>query len=201
VADQPDYTPASELEWRFERGFSGAKKPGAARRVLSSSTLTMRKSALLFTLVVLTLAALAQNNRPTAPNTQPDYSGMYTFLTEGEFVQLNLEEGGKLTGYVSRYGSVESDRGAFLDQFFKTASLKGEHIEWTTEPVHGVWYEFKGTIGRGSGKTPDNEGYYAMRGTLAEHTTDAAHKESVRQREVVLKSFPQGVGDDHENRD
>lgn len=160
----------------------------------------MRKSALLFTLVALTLAALAQSTRPAAP-AQPDYSGMYTFLAEGEFVQLNLEDGGKVTGYVSRYGSVESDRGAFLDQFFKTASLNGQHIEWTTEPVHGVWYEFKGTIGRGPGKTPDNDGYYAMRGTLLEHTTDAERKESVRQREVVLKSFPQGLDQDHENRD
>lgn len=168
--------------------------------MLSSSTLTMRKSALLFTLVALTLAALAQSTRPAAP-AQPDYSGMYTFLAEGEFVQLNLEDGGKVTGYVSRYGSVESDRGAFLDQFFKTASLNGQHIEWTTEPVHGVWYEFKGTIGRGPGKTPDNDGYYAMRGTLLEHTTDAERKESVRQREVVLKSFPQGLDQDHENRD
>lgn len=169
--------------------------------MLSSSTLTMRKFALLFALFALTLAALAQNNRPPAPNGQPDYSGMYTFLAEGEFVQLNLEEGGKLTGYVSRYGSVESDRGAFLDQFFKTASLNGQHIAWTTEPVHGVWYEFKGTIGRGNGKAPDNEGYYAMRGTLVEHTTDAERKESVRQREVVLKSFPQGLDEGHENRD
>jgi hypothetical protein len=145
---------------------------------------------------------MAQKDRP-APNAAQtdDYTGMYTFLTEGEFVQLNIEEGGKVTGYVSRYGSLESDRGAFLDHFFKNASLQDSRIEWTTEPVHGVWYEFKGKIGRGKGKTPNDEGYYAMQGTLVEHSKDAGNKESARQREVTLKSFPQGLGDAHEKRD
>jgi hypothetical protein len=160
----------------------------------------MRISAVLLALVALVAGALAQQNPPATPPAE-DYSGMYTFLAEGEFVQLNLEEGGKVTGYVSRYGTLDSDRGAFLDQFFKTGSLKGQHMEWTTEPVHGVWYDFKGTIGRGPGKTPDDDGYYTMRGTLTEHTTDAARKETARQREVVLKSFPQGLGEERGKRD
>jgi hypothetical protein len=126
---------------------------------------------------------------------------MYTVLADGEYVQLNIENGGKVTGYVSRYGSLESDKGAFLDHFIKTGSLSDKRIDWKTDPVHGVWYEFKGTIGRGNGKTPDDEGYYAMRGTLVEHSTDAAKKESARQREVVLKSFPQGLGEPADKHD
>ena len=149
--------------------------------------------------------ALAQSTsspkRATSPTQGDDFSGMYTFLAEGEFVQLNVEDAGKVTGYVSRYGSLDSDKGAFLDHFIKNGSLRDRRIEWTTEPVHGVWYDFKGTIGRGSGKTPDDEGYYTMRGTLVEHMSDAARKESARQREVVLKSFPQGLGDEQEKRD
>src|SRR5579864_4541378 len=48
-----------------------------------------------------------------------EYSGMYTFLKEGEFVQVTLEDAGHVTGFVSRFGDGESDKGAFLDQFFK----------------------------------------------------------------------------------
>ena len=160
----------------------------------------MIKNVLLLSLVALATLALAQSNRPAGPPAE-DLSGMYTFLADGEYVQLNIEDAGKVTGYVSRYGSLESDRGAFLDHFIKKGALKESRIEWTTEPVHGTWYDFKGTIGRGNGKTPNDEGYYAMRGTLVEHMTDALKKETARQREVVLKSFPEGLGEAKEKRD
>src|SRR5690349_16137163 len=42
------------------------------------------------------------------------YSGMYTFLKEGEFVQVTVEDQGHVTGFVSRFGDGESDKGAFL---------------------------------------------------------------------------------------
>src|ERR1051326_8337434 len=73
---------------------------------------------------------------PAVQSTVPDeISGMYTFLREGEFVQITVENG-QLSGFVSRYGERESDRDAFLDQFFSKASLAGNHIEFTTKPVH-----------------------------------------------------------------
>jgi hypothetical protein len=203
VSDLRDYTPAPELKSESESGVSQVKRVGAAAGVLSSSSLesTMRIFLLLLSVVTFAAVAVGQKDRPTTPAPSDDFSGMYTFLADGEFVQLNLEDGGKVTGYVSRYGTLESDRGAFLDQFFKSGTLNGQHIEWVTEPVHGVWYDFKGTIGRGNGKTPDNEGYYTMHGTLTEHSTDAARKETARQREVVLKSFPEGLGDEKDKRD
>jgi hypothetical protein len=197
VTDQPDYTPAPALERHAECGLSSLKTIGPEARVLSSSSLEtiMRITRLLLTFLLLAGLAVAQKGRSTSPSDQPDdYSGMYSFTADGEFVQISIEDGGKVTGYVSRYGSLESDKGAFLDHFIKTGSIKDRHLEWRTEPVHGVWYEFKGTVGRGNGKTPDDEGYYTMRGTLVEHSTDAEHKESARQREVVFKSFPQDVG-------
>lgn len=141
-------------------------------------------------LFLLACAATAQT-KPPAPT--DDYSGMYSFLKEGEFVQINLEGKGKVTGFISRFGEQESDRGQFLDQFFKQGSLDGTHIEFTTQEVHAVRFEFKGTIGRGAGKTPDDEDYYEMRGTLTEYTTDANHQTSARSREVTFKSFPQDV--------
>ncbi len=133
-------------------------------------------------------AALAQS-RPTSD----DYSGMYSFLKDGEFVQLNLEGQGKVTGFVSRYGDSESDRGAFLDHFFKKASMNGNRVQFTTDQVHGVWFDFNGTLQRGAGKTPDDEDYYQMKGTLTEYTLDQDKKPSARSREVTFKSFPHDV--------
>lgn len=120
-----------------------------------------------------------------------EYSGMYTFLKEGEFVQVTVEDAGRVTGFVSRYGDLDSDKGAFLDQFFKTGKLEGNALTFTTEVVHGTSFEFKGIIERGEGKKPGDEAYYLLKGTLTETTTDANKKTSSRSREVVFKAFPE----------
>src|ERR1700751_4776983 len=78
-----------------------------------------------------------------------EYSGMYSFLKEGEFVQVSVEEAGGLTGFVSGFGGLESDKGGFLDHFFKIGKLDRNALTFTTETVHGVGYEFKGFIERG----------------------------------------------------
>ncbi len=98
-------------------------------------------------------------------------SGMYTFLREGEFVQITVEDG-RLSGFVSRYGERDSDRDAFLDQFFSKASLQGNNVTFTTKAVHGTWFEFSGLVGRGDAKTPDKEGYWIIRGTLKQYDED-----------------------------
>ena len=54
------------------------------------------------------------------------YSGMYSFLKEGEFVQVTVEDAGHVTGFVSRFGDQDSDKGVFLDQFFKAGKLDGD---------------------------------------------------------------------------
>ncbi len=131
-----------------------------------------------------------------AKSAADDYSGMYAFLQEGEFVQLTIEEENRVTGFISRYGDSESDRGAFLDQFFKQAKLEGNKLNFTTATVHGVWYEFKGTVERGEGKKSGDEGYYVLKGTLTQFSTDANKKTSSKAREVAFKSFPQDLGDE-----
>ena len=118
-----------------------------------------------------------------------DVSGMYTFLREGEFVQLTLEEG-RLTGYVSRFGDSDSDRGQFIDQFFDHASLQGDHLSFNTKTVHGIWYDFNGTISVIPGRKPGEEGYRVIKGTLVQHATDAKGVEKAMQRQVEFKSFP-----------
>lgn len=155
------------------------------------------------TLVLILLSfspILAGWQKDSAPAT-PDCSGMYTFLREGEFVQVTVEDEGKVTGFVSRYGDLESDRGAFLDQFFKEGKLDGNKLTFTTETVHGVWYDFKGAVERGEGKNPGDEAYYVLKGTLVQHATDPDKKTSARSREVLLKEFPQDAGAEPARKD
>jgi hypothetical protein len=143
-----------------------------------------------------------QNASPTAPaKASEDYSGMYSFLQDGEFVQVTVEDEGKVTGFVSRYGDLESDKGQFLDQFFKQGKLDGTKINFTTVIVHGVWFEFKGMIERGEGKNPGDEAYYVMKGTLTRSETDASKKTTSKSSEVAFKEFPQDAGAEPAKRD
>jgi hypothetical protein len=155
------------------------------------------KLAGLLPLILLTCGSLlagqnAQQN-PTPAKPGGDYSGMYSFLQDGEFVQITVEDEGRVTGFVSRYGDSESDHGAFLDQFFKQGKLDGTKLTFTTDTVHGVWYDFKGTVDRGQGKTPADEAYYIVKGTLTEYHTDANKKVTSKSHEVTFKSFPREV--------
>lgn len=123
---------------------------------------------------------------------EKDPSGMYSFLKEGEYVQLTMEDG-QLSGFISRFGDSDTDRGQFIDQFFSTGSLKDDHLTFATKTVHGVWYEFDGTIQKQPGKQPNQEGYRVLKGTLKQHTQDAKGADKVRERTVEFKSFPEGV--------
>ncbi|HUB02368.1 MAG TPA: hypothetical protein VL983_06770 [Terriglobales bacterium] len=151
----------------------------------------------LLALMICAGSVLAESQGPKpAPTASPgaDYSGMYSFLQDGEFVQLSIEDAGKVSGFVSRYGDTENDRGVFLDHFFKQGKLDGNQLTFTTETVHGVSYEFRGSIERGEGKTPGDEAYYVLKGTLVENSMDSGKKTSSRTREVALKMFPQDLG-------
>jgi hypothetical protein len=140
---------------------------------------------------VIPVAAQANSARPRVAGA--DYSGMYAFLQDGEFVQLTIEAGGRVTGFISRYGDSESDRGTFLDQFFKSGKLDGNELSFTTDTIHGVSFEFHGRVERGEGKSRGDEAYYILKGTLIETTSDEAKKTSSHSRDVQLKSFPQDL--------
>jgi hypothetical protein len=123
-----------------------------------------------------------------------DYSGMYTFLREGEFLQVSVEEAGRVSGFISRFGDSDADRNEFLDQFFESGKLDSSHLSFTTKNVHGTWFTFDGTLGRGAGKKPDEEGYYVIRGTLNRFQSDADKKNTTQNsRRVEFKSFPRDV--------
>jgi hypothetical protein len=131
-----------------------------------------------------------KENRPATPGAE--YSGMYSFLRDGELVQFTVEDRGHVIGFVSRYADPEGV-GSFLDHFFKSATLDGNKLAFTTEVVQGVSFEFRGMVKRGEGKSRADEAYYVLTGTLIENTVDAAKKTSSRSIEVELKSFPQDL--------
>ena len=155
----------------------------------------MKKLLFIYWMLLLGSVYLAGQTQPqaapAATRVADSYSGMYSFLQDGEFVQVSVEDGGRVNGFVSRYGDQESDRGAFLDQFFKEGKLDGKNLSFTTETVHAVWYEFKGTVERGEGKNPGDEAYYVLKGALTQYTTDVNKKTTSKAREVVFKAFPQ----------
>jgi hypothetical protein len=144
---------------------------------------------LLFPLVLAMMAgSLIAQTAPPA-----NYSGTYSFLKEGEFVQITVEDTGKVTGFISRYGDSDNERDAFLDHFFKDGKLSGSNLTFTTQTVHGAWFDFKGAFERGDGKTPGEEAYYLLKGTLTRNSTDANKKTTSTPMQVAFKSFPESM--------
>ncbi len=145
----------------------------------------MKKLAIIIVAIVALLTA-ALADEPKSAATTDDISGAYSFLKDGEFVQINVEQG-KLDGWISRFGELPSDKGAAIDQFFDKASLDGDKISFSTKMIHGVRYEFQGTVERGAAKSRAEEGYFVIHGNLTQYTTDAENKVTARQREVEFK--------------
>jgi hypothetical protein len=149
------------------------------------------KGASLFLVLVLialpSSTAVAQST--AGASVSSDLSGMFTFLREGEFVQLTVEDG-QLSGFVSRFGDSDSDKGQFIDQFFDKASIQGDHLTFKTKTVHAVWYEFDGTLTTVAGKQKGDEGYRVLKGKLTMHTADAKGADQASERTVEFKSFP-----------
>jgi hypothetical protein len=138
---------------------------------------------------------LAQTARPqdtSAPGN--DYTGMYSFLRKGEFVQLNVERGSsRVTGFVARQSDGEKE--VFIDHFFEKADLRDQGIRFSTREVHGIRFEFRGAISRGAAKTRNAEGYYQIKGTLIQYTSGANQKVTTKERAVTLVSLPQETCD------
>ena len=152
-----------------------------------------------FATAILLVATLlsAQNPTPATKAASADeYSGMYSFLREGEFVQISVEEGNRVTGFISSFG--DADKTSFVDYFFDKAELHDRDIRFSTKKIRGTWFEFRGAISRGEGKTRDAEDYYVIKGTLTEHTSDG--KPAAKESEVTLRSFPQEIEDQPETK-
>jgi len=163
--------------------------------------MTARLKTLLATLVCLAAVTLAQAGSSSAaqPSTNApaasigDFSGTYTFLRDGEDLQINVQNG-KLDGYVTRYGETEDDKSVQLQHLIEKSSLTGDAVSFTTDKIHGVWFEFKGKVRRGDGKTAANDGYYILEGTITRYETGADKRTTAKSRQVQFRSLPQDFG-------
>ena len=149
-------------------------------------------------LAAVTLAQAGPSNTAKPAASAPaatvgDFSGTYTFLRDGEDLQINVQNG-KLDGFITRYGESEADKAVQLQHFIEKSSLAGDQVSFTSSKIHGVWFEFKGKVKRGDGKTAANEGYYILEGTITRYETGADKKTTGKSREVAFRSLPQDFG-------
>jgi hypothetical protein len=147
--------------------------------------------------VAMMLLACVAHGQTSASTDLGDFSGLYTFLRDGESVQITLDQLPSadkkevaVTGYVSRIGTSDSDKDQILDIWFKSGTTDGEHVSFSTKQIHGFSYDFTGRVHRGEAKTKEKEGYIVIDGTLTEHSVDGKGKQQSRTREVTMKSFP-----------
>ncbi len=119
-----------------------------------------------------------------------DITGLYGFLHEGEFLQIEVTDG-KVTGLVSRFKEEDPESGEFVDQYLEQGTLDGAHLSFKTKTMGGIWFEFSGEVERGSAKSAGDEGYWILRGSIVEHRSAADGKVSDKVHNVALKSFPQ----------
>ncbi|HJT69965.1 MAG TPA: hypothetical protein VJ731_07195 [Terriglobales bacterium] len=152
--------------------------------------ISMRVSVAFFCLLFFTVPGFGQSAAPSPD----DYSGMYSFLRDGEFVQITIDDSGKVSGFISRYGDTEADKNTFVEQFLESGKLDANRLSFTTKSLDGTSFKFVGSIERGAGKTADDEGYFVIRGTLTRLRMDAAKKITAESQQVEFRSFPRDAG-------
>lgn len=129
------------------------------------------------------------------PSTLPaDASGAYRSSQLDKSIEIEVVNG-KLGGYVSQLGDAETDSNTPLTFFFDQTSVDGNHLEFQTRVVHGIWFSFYGSVTRGDGETRADEGYYVLHGVFREHHPssgqDKSADETVEKSVATFKSVRQ----------
>ncbi|HEX8926725.1 MAG TPA: hypothetical protein VF786_13080 [Terriglobales bacterium] len=145
-----------------------------------------RRCLLILFLALFAIDAFAQMPTPVPTPAPIDISGMYTFLHEGEFVQLTLN-GSVLSGFISRFADDKQE--SFVDQFFNKASWNNGDLSFETKKAKGVWYEFQGTAKQAPGKTAQQEGFIVLTGKLTNHEPGPDGKDVANVQQVEFESF------------
>jgi hypothetical protein len=124
------------------------------------------------------------NGKQKGTSTLPESAtGEYMLDDNGSVVQITIDNG-VLDGYISRV--IEGQTTA-LTYFFDRTTIDGNHLTFTTKPVHGIWYSFDGTIARGDATSMQETGFYRLKGSWAMHA-DAGKSQS--SSIVSFKSTP-----------
>src|SRR3954467_13984494 len=145
------------------------------------------------TRAVLLLLCLFSLGIAVAQVGEDGVSNSYAFIGEDEDLQLSAVPGHILLGYVNTHGVGETDRDLLLSMFFQKGTIDGDQLYFITKPVHGLRYEFKGKLSRGTAKSPAEEGYFQIVGTLTQHLADEEGKVVSHSREAMFRSMPFGA--------
>jgi len=122
-------------------------------------------------------------------------TGEYEFLKPGDTLAI-LEEEGKLKGYIDVMQG-EDESSDVLSYQIAVGTRGGDHVEFKTAKIHEKYYQFKGTIARGAGRTPKEPDFLRLTGDLGVVTVDGiTGQEHPEQRRVTLKWKPRSENDD-----
>ncbi len=119
-----------------------------------------------------------------------DASGEYALGSSGA-IDVELQPD-RLSGFISRLGDRESDQGTPLTFFFATGHLSGQQMSFTTRQVHGIWFSFEGTIGRGPARSREQQGYYLLEGRLVMHDVDGRTEQARMVSLPLARQSPNG---------
>jgi hypothetical protein len=129
---------------------------------------------------------------PGRTNLPNEAAGSYALSPNpAEVIEIILNGSGdevRLQGYLTRIGDGVSDRGAPLTYFFARTTVNPARLTFITRQVHGVWWNFAGSIERGSVQTSAQKGFYFLNGTLTEHFDNGQSA----PRRVSLPLLPEG---------
>jgi hypothetical protein len=129
---------------------------------------------------------------PGRSNLPDEASGSYALSPNpAEVIEIILngqDDEVRLQGYLTRLGDGESDHGAPLTYFFVRTTVSPTQLTFITRQVHGIWWNFAGTIDRGSAQMSTAKGYYFLNGTLTEHFDSGQSQ----PRRVSLPLLPAG---------
>ncbi len=115
----------------------------------------------------------------------PDADGEYQFGETGEVIELYVEEHA-LRGYLLKRSEAGHAASAPLTYDFAAGDAVAGTVHFTTRTVHGEFYSFSGSLGRGRATSPSVLGYYLLRGQLTLH-----QGATVNTRSVVLERLGQ----------
>jgi len=77
---------------------------GASNRPLFGVKMRCKLLQLICFVALAATIAAAQDAKAAPAQPGAEYSGMYNFLRDGEFVQITVEDEGNVTGFISRFG-------------------------------------------------------------------------------------------------
>ncbi|HEV2425204.1 MAG TPA: hypothetical protein VGZ29_10295 [Terriglobia bacterium] len=122
-------------------------------------------------------------------------TGEYEFLKPENTLAI-LEEEGKLKGYIDVLQG-EEESSDVLSYQITTGTRGGDQVQFKTARIHEKYYEFKGSVARGDGRTPKDPDFLRLAGDLETVTSDSLTGQShAESHHVTFKWKPRSQEDE-----